>query len=65
MRNLHDFPVKGRGRPTPYSETLQFTVELLSQTAPPDENDPEASAACRWRFDLAPGASGRSASPTA
>ncbi|WP_298355426.1 mucoidy inhibitor MuiA family protein [Rhodoblastus sp.] len=59
VRNLHDFPVHAVVTDqTPYSENSEIVVELLPQTTPPDERDPEGKRGLlRWRFDLAPKAS--------
>jgi uncharacterized protein (TIGR02231 family) len=59
LRNLHDFPVHAVVTDqTPYSENSEIVVELLPQTTPPDEKDPDGKRGLlRWRFDLAPGAS--------
>ena len=56
MRNLHDFPVHAVVTDqTPYSENSEIVVELLPQTTPPDEKDPEGQRGLlRWRLDLAP-----------
>ncbi len=56
MRNLHDFPIHAVVTDqAPYSENSAIVVELLPQTTPPDETDPEGKRGLlRWRFDLAP-----------
>jgi uncharacterized protein (TIGR02231 family) len=59
VRNLHDFPVHAVVTDqTPYSENSDIVVELLPQTTPPDEKDPDGKRGLlRWRFDLGPSAS--------
>jgi uncharacterized protein (TIGR02231 family) len=59
LRNLHDFPVTLLVvDQTPYSESNAITVELLSQTTPPSDKDPDGKRGLLdWRFSLAPGAS--------
>ena len=59
LRNLHDFPVNLLvADQTPYSETNAITVELLSQTTPPSDTDPDGKRGLLdWRFSLAPGES--------
>jgi uncharacterized protein (TIGR02231 family) len=58
VRNLHDFPIQAVVTDqTPYSENTAITVELLQQTTPPSEKDPDGKRGLlRWRFDLAPAA---------
>ena len=59
LRNLHDFPVNLLvADQTPYSETNAITVELLPQTTPPSDKDPDGKRGLLdWRFSLAPGES--------
>jgi len=59
LHNLHDFPVNLLvADQTPYSETNAITVELLSQTTPPGDKDPDGKRGLLdWRFSLAPGES--------
>ena len=56
IRNLHDFPIRAVVTDqTPYSENAAISVELLAQTTPPTEKDPDGKRGLlRWRFDLAP-----------
>lgn len=54
VRNLHDFPIRAVVTDqTPFSENTAIVVELLSQTTPPSEKDPDGKRGLlRWRFDL-------------
>ena len=56
IRNLHDFPVNLLVvDQTPYSENNAITVELLPQTTPGAEKDPEGKRGLlNWRLSLAP-----------
>ena len=56
VRNLHDFPIHAvLTDQAPYSENSAIVVELLPQTTPPHEQDPEGKRGLlRWRFDLGP-----------
>ncbi len=56
LRNLHDFPVQVEiSDRMPYSETADISVELLPQSAPPTEQDPNGKRGLLvWRFELPP-----------
>ncbi len=59
VHNLHDFPIHAVVTDqAPFSENSAIVVELLPQTTPPDEKDPDGKRGLlRWRFDLGPDAS--------
>jgi Domain of unknown function (DUF4139) len=59
VHNLHDFSIHAVVTDqAPFSENSAIVVELLPQTTPPDEKDPDGKRGLlRWRFDLGPDAS--------